>query len=176
MRMPKAVRLIRNAWVWLAAITAAAAEPEWSPEIVQQLLVDARADGDPRRGADAFLAAGTSCPSCHRVGDHGGQVGPPLTTVAKCLSPEEIVESLYWPARTVKPECRASAVVLTTGRTLQGIVKEDSADAVVLADATGVIHRIAPADIETRTEVGSLMPSNVFTFLPAEQRRGIVRY
>ena len=150
--------------------------PEWSAAFVREAVEDARANGDPRRGADVFLAATTACTSCHRVGDRGGQVGPELTTVAKCLSPEEIVESLYWPARTVKPEYRATALTLADGRVLQGIVKEDGAAAVILVDAAGTSHRVAPADIEERIEVGSLMPANVFTSLPVEQRRDLVRY
>lgn len=166
--------------VGLVAVAVAAAEPsvppEWSPEFVQQALADARSQGDPRRGADVFWAASTSCTSCHRVGDEGGKVGPELTTVAKCLSPEEIVESLWWPARAVKPEYRATALVLTDGRVLQGIVREETPRAIVLVDATGRSHTVAPAEVEERTEVGSLMPANVFTALSAERRRDLVRY
>ena len=122
-----------------------------------------------------FWAAATSCTSCHRVGDQGGKVGPELTRVAKCLTPEEIVESLYWPARAVKPEYRATALLLADGRVLQGIVREEAAGAVVLVDAGGKSHRVATDGIEERTEVGSLMPANVFTSLPAEDRRDLVR-
>ncbi|MFM8985999.1 MAG: hypothetical protein ACKONH_08085, partial [Planctomycetia bacterium] len=128
--------------------------PEWSAEFVQQALADARATGDPRRGAAVFFAAATSCTSCHRVGDHGGQVGPELTTVGKCLSAEEIVESLYWPARAVKPDYRAVALTLADGRVLQGIVKEQKPDAVVIVDIAGTTHRVAVGDVEERVEVG----------------------
>lgn len=180
MRIAAAVRLMLGAATGLAAIAAGAAEPsappEWSVEFVRQALADAQAQGDPRRGADVFWAAATSCTSCHRVGDQGGNVGPELTTVAKCLSPEEIVEALYWPARAVKPEFRATALVLTDGRGLQGIVREEAADTVTLVDAGGTSHRVMADDIAERTEVGSLMPANVFTSLPAESRRDLVRY
>jgi len=33
-----------------------------------------------------------------------------------------------------------------------------------------------PAEIDERTEAGSLMPANVFTSLSANQRRDLVRY
>ena len=164
----------------VAAAAACAAEPgapsEWSPAGVQALLAEAREHGDARRGAGVFNAAATGCTSCHRVGDSGGRVGPELTAIATCLTPVEIVESLVWPARTVKPEYRAHALVLADGRVLQGLVREDTAEAVVLLDAAGQSHRIAPADIDERTEVGSLMPANVFTALPAEDQRDLVRY
>jgi len=152
------------------------AAPEWSAEFVKQALADAQDHGDARRGAGVFNAATTGCTACHKVAGVGGAVGPELSTVAKCLSPEEIVESVYWPARSVKPEYRAFALTLADGRVLQGIVTEDTTDAVVAVDATGKSHRLVPTDIEERTEVGSLMPANVFTALPAEDRRDLVRY
>ena len=65
------------------------------------ILTDARANGDARRGAGVFSVATSACTSCHKVAGQGGIVGPELTTVAKCLTPEEIVESLLWPDRLV---------------------------------------------------------------------------
>jgi len=150
--------------------------PEWNAEFVRQSLADARDHGDARRGAGVFGAATTGCTSCHKVGGQGGGVGPELTTIAKCLTPEEIVESVYWPARTVKPEYRAHTLTLADGRVLQGIIKEETADVVVLVDATGKSHRVVSGDVEERADVGSLMPANVFTSLPAEDRRDLVRY
>ncbi|MFM8498085.1 MAG: DUF6797 domain-containing protein [Planctomycetia bacterium] len=152
------------------------ASPEWSAEFIRHTLAEARNQGDARRGAGVFNAATTGCTSCHRVAGQGGAVGPELTTVAKCLSPEEIVESVYLPARAVKPEYKAFAFTLTDGRVLQGIVKQETADAVVVVDATGKSHSLASADIDERTEVGSLMPANVFTALPSDDRRDLVRY
>ena len=150
--------------------------PEWSAEFVTQVLVDARANGDARRGAGVFNVAATGCTACHKVAGQGGAVGPELTTIAKCLTPDEIVESIYWPTRAVKPEYRAYALTLADGRVLQGIIKQETPEAVVLVDATGKSHEVAPADIEERSDVGSLMPANVALALPAEQRRDLVRY
>lgn len=152
------------------------AAPEWTADFVQQALADARERGDARRGAGVFNAATTGCTSCHKVAGQGGAVGPELTTIATCLSPEEIVESVYWPARSIKPEYRAYAFTLADGRVLQGIIRQETAAAVVVVDATGKSHSLTPADIDERTEVGSLMPVNVFTALPAEDRRDLVRY
>jgi|GEM_PF-1498278 len=173
---------LRAVVITLAACAAASAAggqhapPEWNAAFVQEALADARAQGDARRGAGVFSVATTGCTACHKVAGEGGVVGPELSTIAKCLSPEEIVESVYWPARAVKPEYRAYAFTLADGRVLQGIVKEETPQAVVVVDATGKSHSVPPGEIEERTEVGSLMPANVFTALPAEQRRDLVRY
>jgi putative heme-binding domain-containing protein len=152
------------------------APAEYSQAFVQATLADARAHGDARRGAGVFAAAATGCTACHKVGGEGGAVGPELTTVARCLSPEEIVESVYWPARSVKPEYRAFAFLLADGRVVQGVVKEETPAAVVVVDATGKQYELPPGEIDERTEVGSLMPANVFTALPADQQRDLVRY
>lgn len=159
-----------------AAANSALKPPEWSAEFVQQVLADARTNGDPRRGAGVFSVAANGCTACHKVAGQGGMIGPELTTVAKCLTPEEIVESVYWPARAIKPEYRAYAFTLADGRVLQGILKEETAEGVVLVDATGKTSQIAAADVEGRADVGSLMPANVFTSLPSDQRRDLVRY
>lgn len=150
--------------------------PEWSAARVAEILADARANGDARRGAGVFSVATSACTSCHKVGDHGGDVGPPLTTIAKCLTPEEIVESLFWPARSVKPDYRAVAITTGDGLVVQGIVKEETADALVLADATGKRHEIQRADVDERRDIGSLMPADVVTAMPREQQRDLVRY
>ena len=172
--MPRAVVVV----VAIVCLPLRAAEkpPAWTAELVAEILADARERGDARRGAGIFAAPTTSCTSCHKVGEAGNAIGPELTTIAKCLTPEEIVESVYWPDRAVKPEYRAIALTLADGRVLQGIVKEETAEAVALVDATGRSLAIPSGDIEGRVEVGSLMPQNVFTSLPAEQRRDLVRY
>jgi putative heme-binding domain-containing protein len=165
----------------MAAAAAPAADPspqkpEWSADRVAEIVADAQAHGDARRGAGVFNVATSACTSCHKVGDHGGEVGPPLTTVAKCLTPGEIVESLFWPSRTVKPDYRAIAITTADGRVLQGIVKEETGDTLLLADATGKRHRIPAADVEERRDIGSLMPADVVTALPSQQQRDLIRY
>jgi len=162
----------------LPAVAAEAVRqpPAWSAELVANMLAEARAQGDARRGAGVFNVATSACTSCHKVGEQGGEVGPPLTTVAKCLTPEEIVESLFWPSRTVKPDYRAVAITTADGRVLQGIVKEETAATVTLVDAAARIHSIPIADVEERRDVGSLMPADVVTALPVQQQRDLVRY
>ncbi|MFM7184960.1 MAG: DUF6797 domain-containing protein [Planctomycetota bacterium] len=152
------------------------AAPEWSSEFVEEALAAAREQGDARRGAGVFHAAATGCGTCHRVGGQGGAVGPELTTVATCLTPEEIAEALYWPARRVKPEYRAWVLTLADGRVLQGVLARETPERVSLIDAAGSSHDIPVGEIEERTEIGSLMPQAVFTALSAADRRDLLRY
>src|SRR5581483_2363581 len=72
----------------------------YSAELVKELLAEAKMRGDARRGAFVFQAATSACLSCHKVGKQGGEVGPNLSMVGACISPEEIVEGVFWPNRT----------------------------------------------------------------------------
>lgn len=151
-------------------------ELPYSAALVKELVADAKAHGDARRGAVVFRDATSACLSCHKVGKQGGEVGPNLSTVAICLSPEEIVEGVFWPNRTVKPEFMAVAAGLTNGQVVQGVVKEETTRELVLRDAAGKLHRIPKKDIEERREIGSLMPEGLTAGMTAERRRDLIRY
>lgn len=166
----------------VAAVFSAlgAGEPDgkipYNADLVQKILADARANGDPRRGAIVFGLPTSACLSCHKVGVNGGVVGPELSRVGACLSPAEIVEAVLWPNRTVKPEFKASTFALADGRVLQGIVRQEGGSEVVLIDATGKPQRLRKQDIEARQELGSLMPEGLTAALSTEQRRDLIRY
>ena len=56
--------------------------PSWS----RNMLADAKAHGDARRGAAVFQAATSACLSCHKIGKQGGEVGPDLSAVGTCTA------------------------------------------------------------------------------------------
>jgi putative heme-binding domain-containing protein len=149
----------------------------YDPKLVADVLRQAQASGDARRGGAVFRAATLACISCHKVGGQGGTVGPDLSEVGKTSKPEEIVESLIWPKRQVKPEFAAVAVRTGDGRVLQGYKQSETGAAMVLRDpATGVVHKLDKADIEERREVGTLMPDGLWAAMSADQRADLVRF
>lgn len=148
----------------------------YSAALVKELLADARAHGDARRGAVVFHAASSACLSCHKVGKQGGEVGPSLSAVGACIPPEEIVEGVFWPNRTVKAGFLAIAIEVANGQVLQGIVKDETSRELVLQDAVGKLHRIPKKDIEERREIGSLMPEGLTAAMTTEERRDLIRY
>jgi putative heme-binding domain-containing protein len=146
-------------------------------ERVARLVEEARASGDPRRGAEVFAAPQFSCLSCHRIGHQGGTVGPDLTTAGHTLTPEQIVESVLWPTRQVKEEYRATAVATAEGKVIQGYKQEETDEALVLREAaTGNRVRIAKTSIEERRELGTLMPDGLVAAMTPEQRRDLIRF
>jgi putative heme-binding domain-containing protein len=148
----------------------------YSAALVKELLADAQAHGDARRGAAVFSAATSACLSCHKVGKQGGEVGPDLSMVGACIPPEAVVEAIFWPNRTVKPEFKAVAVEVASGQVIQGVVKDETAAELVLQDAAGKLHRLPKKEIEKRREIGTLMPEGLTAAMTADQRRDLIRY
>ena len=136
-----------------------------------------REKGDALRGAAVFAEAKLACLSCHKVGQQGGVIGPDLSAVGRCLTPEQIVESVFWPARLVKPEYNAVVVATTDGRTIQGYREAVSDKEMTLrVAATGEKVQIAKADIEGVREQGTLMPAALAASLDDAQRRDLIRF
>jgi putative heme-binding domain-containing protein len=151
--------------------------PPYSKELVKEILAAAQTQGNARHGALVFASPTFACLSCHKVAGEGGTVGPDLSQVGKCLPPEDIIESLLWPQRTVKPVYVAIRVLTDDGRVLQGYVKSDTAMELVLLDpGTDKEHHLAKSKIEERTTIGSLMPESVAAPLTDTQRNDLLRF
>jgi putative heme-binding domain-containing protein len=148
----------------------------YSEELIRAMIADARKYGDARRGAIVFGAHTSACLSCHAVGKQGGDVGPNLTLAGTCTTPEQLVEGLFWPARTVKEGFNAIAIEDSRGRILQGIVRGETEKEIELQDAAGKMQRIAKKDIENQRDIGSLMPDGLTAPMTVEQRRDLIRY
>jgi putative heme-binding domain-containing protein len=159
--------------------TATATTPatSYDPSQITRLLADARAHGDPARGAAVFASPKFACISCHKVGNLGGAIGPELTTSGLCIKPEELVESLLYPKRQVKQGYEALSVVTEDGKLLQGYHQSDSAAELVLRDpASGTLTRIPKTDIAATRVEGSLMPEGLAAAMTESERRDLVRF
>jgi putative heme-binding domain-containing protein len=150
--------------------------PPYNADLVREIVADAQKNGDARRGALLFGLPTSACLSCHKVGAKGGIVGPELTKVGFCLKPEEIVEGVLWPNRTVKPEFMAIAVTTTSGKVVQGVLHRETTTEVVLIDSSGKSTTIPKTDIEERRNIGSLMPEGLTVAMSAAERRDLIRY
>ncbi len=138
--------------------------PEYSTELVKDILVHAVRKGNPGQGMVAFANSKTACINCHRVGSVGGTVGPSLTRLALERKPEEIVESVLWPKRKIDQKYRAHALITADGDTLSGYILDRNDQRVLFRDPTrGPEHQIelSVEDIDAEREVGTLMPENL---------------
>ncbi|MFL5240664.1 MAG: DUF6797 domain-containing protein [Gemmataceae bacterium] len=176
-------RLLAPFFSVVLSLNGHAAEPKvgkaipYSADFVKEILADAKAHGDARRGAAVFRSTTLACLSCHTVGGQGGTVGPDLSTIGRCQPPPEIVESVVWPKRQVRPEYVAIGVTLTNGLSLQGYKEKETSEELVLREpGTKTTHRVRKDKIEERHEIGTLMPDGLWESIPSEQRRDLVRF
>ena len=151
---------------------------EYSPQSVAAILENAK-DGDAHRGLVQFASANSACVSCHRVGKHGGTVGPDLSEIAKQRKPEEIVEAVVWPNRHVEPKYNARLIVTANGKSLRGYVVNRDERELVLKDPTRPgtpDESIDLSEIELEQEIGTLMPDKLIAAMSPTQRNDLFRF
>ncbi|MFO0908370.1 MAG: PVC-type heme-binding CxxCH protein [Isosphaeraceae bacterium] len=129
--------------------------------------------GDARRGQAVFKE---QCAICHKLFGDGETIGPELTGSERG-SLDFLLTSLVDPSALIRKEYQAQTVALDDGRVLNGLVAEESAQALTLIDSNrqklvipkSKIEAIKPSEI-------SLMPEGILDKLPENQVRDLFRY
>ena len=93
---------------------------EWTIDDLDKLLAVPAKSPDRENGRRLFKAA--LCSRCHRLGQHGGLVGPDLTSVAGRFSQRDILTSILDPSRVIAGKYRNTQIVTEGGRTIVGRV------------------------------------------------------
>jgi putative heme-binding domain-containing protein len=134
---------------------------------------------DPARGRKLFAdARGANCGACHRAGEHGvGGIGPELSDLGLRSAPAAIVQSILEPSATIIEGYRVSTLVLDDGRSLTGLVLDDTPDTVRVIDTAGRSTSVPKAAIEERAvQQVSLMPAGYDRTLSPEELADIVAF
>ena len=125
--------------------------------IIAKLVPEVEKAGDAVRGKMFFTAA---CAVCHKLGDIGVAVGPPLDGMG-AHGPAELLVHIVDPNREVDPSFWAFNVTTKKGEVQQGVVTSENSATVTLATQVGV-REIAKSDIEKRENTQrSLMPEGL---------------
>lgn len=162
---------------WLLHMYGAESVAQTRQPDPEQVLQTAFEEGDPHRGVLVFGSPKFACVSCHQVGRHGGQVGPNLSKIGLERKPEEIVESLLTPRKTVKPEYSAVVVVTEDGRQIRGYPVGEAGDTLTLKDPSSEeLFRIPTDQIAARKEIGTLMPEGLAAAMTSRQRADVIRF
>ena len=160
----------------------AASRLEYSPEVVARILATARNSGDAGRGAALLRSEDMACLGCHRIGNEGGNttgpsLGPDITAIGRAMTPELIVEAVFWPRRQVKEGFLLTQIVTRDERQWQGYkITEDNAELRLRDLAGGPEIRLRKSEIKERNDVGTLMPEGQLDALSESQRSDMIRY
>ena len=161
----------------IVALDKAAKATPYDAELVATLGADSQSHGDAIRGAVLFSNARLACLSCHKIGSHGGSVGPDLTAIAKDRSLSHLVESVLWPRRDVKPEYLTWSILTTSGRVVTGYKVGETDRGIMVRDpASGKDIVIDKEDVDEEVVGSTLMPDGLTAALSREQSIDLIRF
>jgi putative membrane-bound dehydrogenase-like protein len=129
--------------------------------------------GDAARGQKVFEAA---CATCHQAGDLGKDVGPNLATIRQ-WNPDQVLINILDPNREVAPNFVGYTVETRDGRTLDGIITDESAASLTLKRAEGLTETVLRRDIAQLSGSGlSLMPEGMESAITVEQMADLIAF
>ncbi|OAI48988.1 hypothetical protein AYO44_00885 [Planctomycetaceae bacterium SCGC AG-212-F19] len=134
--------------------------------------------GDAELGRKIFFqSSGAQCKSCHCIRGEGGDVGPDLTLIGKKYNPEQLLESILEPSKTIEPAYRTHVVTTKSGALHTGLLVKKTAREIVLKDAQGKIATIPAKDVEEMvTTEKSLMPELLARDMTAQQLADLLQF
>ena len=129
--------------------------------------------GDPSKGVAIFEKA---CATCHPAQGRGESVGPDLATIAGRTA-EDLLIHILDPNREVPPAYLDYRIATTDGRVVTGMIASETAAAVTLKRAGGVVESVPREAIEAIASSGlSLMPEGLEVGLSTEDFADLLAY
>jgi putative membrane-bound dehydrogenase-like protein len=137
---------------------------------------EALSGGDALRGkALAMEHLAAQCTQCHKIGEEGAEVGPDLAKVASRLPREKLLEALVAPNATITPGFGVIVVTQKDGRSVSGMIANESDTALVIRAPDGVETKVEKSAIAERTPPVSMMPP-MGALLNPRELRDVVEY
>ncbi len=156
-----------------AAINAEAAkQKERLDEMVGQM-----GQGDIRRGQLVFANSKAACIACHAIGYKGGNIGPDLSRIGKIRTERDLLESLLFPSVSFVRSYEPVLIVTHAGKQVNGLIRRETPDEIVLATGAKEEARVPRAAIEEiRPGTVSVMPAGLETQLTREQLLDLIAF
>jgi putative heme-binding domain-containing protein len=149
-------------------------QEDYLTELVSRTL---QTPGSPDRGRDVFFSQKVGCYGCHRVDAKGGAVGPDLSLVGRFRDPRALLEAVVFPSSTIVPEFRSYSIVTRDGKTVNGMIVGETADAVYLRTSQLAEIRLARKDIEEIAPSSvSLMPQGLEKTMTDQEFADLLEY
>jgi putative membrane-bound dehydrogenase-like protein len=161
----------------VAPLLARAAEDHNRQQARLDELARGLAGGDPQRGRQVFVGPKATCLACHSVAGQGAQLGPDLTRIAAARSERDLLEAIVFPSATFVRGYEPYQVSTKDGRSFSGIIRRETAEAIVLATSATTEERIRRDAIDTM-EPGkvSIMPEGLDRQLTPQEMADLISY
>ncbi|HCN76802.1 MAG TPA: hypothetical protein DIT13_06360 [Verrucomicrobiales bacterium] len=141
--------------------------------VVKKYMAATTLKGDSEKGRAVFASV---CITCHKHGDLGVDVGPPLSDV-KVKPPEALLSDILDPNRMFEARWSAYLVETKDGRTLSGLIQNENTDAIVLAMMGGATETLPRSAIKTLKSLDrTLMPDGLEAAITPEQMSDLLAF
>ena len=133
--------------------------------------------GDKEAGKIVFFQKiAVACLRCHKIEGQGGDVGPELNGIGSKQKRDYLLESLILPEKNIAKGFESLILVLSNGKTVTGILKQDNPKEIILMDFEGKLITIKKLDIEEKKTGKSGMPADLYKQLSRQELRDLVEY
>jgi putative heme-binding domain-containing protein len=134
-------------------------------------------DGDIRRGQAVFNSPKAACASCHAIGYLGGNVGPDLTHIGRIRTERDLLESIVFPSASIVRSYEPVLVATKGGKFINGLIRQDGPDELVLATGPNQEVRLAKSEIdEIQPSKVSIMPAGLDQQLTVRELADLVAF
>ena len=132
-----------------------------------------KAPGDRVAGKALFTK---NCATCHTLFGDGGKIGPDLTGADR-KNRDWLLTQIVDPSAIIRPEFLAYIVNVKDGRTLTGLMVEQTPETVTLVDAKNVRSVLRREQIDDlKASPISLMPEKLLDAMEEQQMRDLFAY
>ncbi|MGC1241000.1 MAG: PVC-type heme-binding CxxCH protein, partial [Chryseosolibacter sp.] len=129
--------------------------------------------GDVAKGMEIFR---TACSSCHRIGETGRAFGPDLLSVSN-QTKINLLTMILDPNKNIAPGYDGYLIETRDGKTLAGILANESSTAVMVRTPDGVEQVIARGQIKSILPMStSLMPEGLEANYTVDDLAGLLQY
>jgi putative heme-binding domain-containing protein len=133
--------------------------------------------GSLERGRDIFFGNKASCSACHAINNKGGGVGPDLGKIGAIRSSRDLLESIAFPSASFARGYEPYVVETKAGKSFNGILARESADAVHLMTTDRTEIRVPRDEIESILPGRvSIMPQGLDTALTRRELQDLLAY
>lgn len=151
--------------------------PEPKDQAAWQKLVEGK--GDAAAGERLFFHPKVaSCFKCHEYKGRGARIGPDLTTIAKSMTRERLLQSIVDPSREIAPQFTPWIIQAQDGTVKTGVYVGEEVDGTVrYADTDGKVFKLHPRDVEDKkASEKSIMPEGLAATLTAQELRDLLAF
>lgn len=142
-------------------------------ERYQKVLDQAKVSGDVQLGQAVFERV---CAQCHRLGQIGNDVGPPLRQLGD-KSPSQLLTAIIDPSQEVDPKYSAYTLLTEDGLVITGLIVQETGNQIVVAEAGGKKTTLDRQSLEQIQSTGlSLMPNGLEEQITPEQMVSLIEF